>query len=150
MLDPNIRPGFIDDETSYRARLSRMIAVADVVKVSDDDLAWLFPDGGGPEAVEGPDLVILTRGSDGASIRRADGAEITVDAPTTNVVDTVGAGDTFNAGFLSEADALGLLTKGALVDASPDALRECLVHAAKVAAVTVSRAGANPPWRHEL
>ena len=150
MLDPNIRPGFVDDEAGYRARLSRMIAVADVVKVSDDDLEWLFPDDARPEAIAGPAIVILTKGSDGAVIRRADGSEIMVDAPTANVVDTVGAGDTFNAGFLSEADTLGLLTKGAFADASSDALRQCLEHAAKVAAVTVSRAGANPPWRHEL
>ena len=156
MLDPNIRPGFIGDVPAFRARLQRMIAVADIVKVSDEDLDWMYP---GPEGVRGklaavlqagPSVAIVTRGGEGASAYLRDGRNVSVDAPKTEIADTVGAGDTFNAGFLARAAELGLLEKSALPAISTENLRRCLEFGTKVAAVTVSRAGANPPWRHEL
>ncbi|WP_170366003.1 carbohydrate kinase family protein [Ruegeria arenilitoris] len=156
MIDPNIRPGFIQDQTRYRTRLNRMIAQADIVKVSDEDLDWIVP---GPETLEekvplllqaGPAVVIVTRGSQGATGYLADGRTVSVPVTPVQVVDTVGAGDTFNAGVLAQLHRAGLLTKQALRAISPDDLRAALELGGKVAAVTVSRAGANPPWAHEL
>lgn len=156
MIDPNIRPGFIQDQTRYRTRLNRMIAQADIVKVSDEDLDWIIP---GPETLEekvplllqaGPAVVIVTRGSRGATGYLADGRTVSVPVTPVQVVDTVGAGDTFNAGVLAQLHRDGLLTKQALRAISPDDLRTALELGGKVAAITVSRAGANPPWAHEL
>nr|AGI04196.1 fructokinase [alpha proteobacterium U95] len=156
MLDPNIRPGFIQDQTRYRTRLNQMIEQADIVKVSDEDLDWIIP---GPESHDqkaplllqaGPSAVIVTRGSEGASGYLANGAVVSVPVKPVQVVDTVGAGDTFNAGVLASLERAGQLTKPGLKALSADALRDALTLGAEVAAVTVSRAGANPPWSHEL
>ncbi|SHE73482.1 fructokinase [Ruegeria intermedia] len=156
MIDPNIRPGFIQDQTRYRTRLNRMIAQADIVKVSDEDLDWIVP---GPETLEekvplllqaGPAVVIVTRGSQGATGYLADGRTVSVPVTPVQVVDTVGAGDTFNAGVLAQLHRAGLLSKKALRAILPDDLRAALELGGKIAAVTVSRAGANPPWAHEL
>lgn len=156
MLDPNIRPGFIEDIARYRARLGRMIALADIVKVSDEDLNWLLPD---PMSLEdkvqtllaaGPSIVILTRGGDGATGFMANGAQVHVSASTVEIVDTVGAGDTFNAGVLAKLSELGQLQKDKLCTLPPEVLETALAYGARVAAVTVSRAGANPPWAGEL
>lgn len=156
MLDPNIRPDFIKDQTRYRTRLNRMIARADIIKVSDEDLDWIIP---GPEPLEqkvplllqaGPAVVIVTRGSDGASGYLANGSKTSVPVKPVEVVDTVGAGDTFNAGVLAELDRAGQLTKANLHSLGLDQLRSALAKGAEVAAITVSRAGANPPWAHEL
>lgn len=156
MMDPNIRPGFIKDAGRYRERLARMLASADIAKVSDEDLAWLFPDAGDMPAqlaqlrAAGPAIVVLTRGAMGATATLADGTEVHVDAPPVTVADTVGAGDTFNAGLLASLSAQGVLGKAGLRALTPAQLQEALTLAARTAAVTVSRAGANPPWAGEL
>lgn len=154
MLDPNIRPGFIRDEAAYRARMERMIAAATVVKLSDEDLHWL--EGPGDEGSlarailrRGPSIVLVTSGADGA---RAvfPGGEIRRPARKVAVVDTVGAGDTFNAGFLASLHEDGALSFGTLRDPGQDLIGKALDLGMAAAAVTVSRAGANPPWRSEL
>ncbi|MEC7258768.1 MAG: carbohydrate kinase [Pseudomonadota bacterium] len=156
VIDPNIRPGFISDEPAYRARLNGMLALADLVKVSDDDLAWICPDaaddGARVRALQdmGARVVVVTRGGDGAVGHLPGGQTVTVPAVPAQVVDTVGAGDTFNAGMLARAQALGLLSREALAALTPEALADILSFGARVAAVTVSRAGANPPWQHEI
>lgn len=156
MIDPNIRPLFITDADGYRRRMAAMISQADIVKVSDEDLNWLNP---APltqaEKISamldtGPSVVIVTQGAEGAIATLADGTSIAVPAVTTNVVDTIGAGDTFNAGFLAKLSELDLLTPEALGTLDPDALRDAMTYGARVAAITVSRAGANPPWANEL
>ena len=156
MLDPNIRPSFIRDIKRYRDRLDRMIALSDIVKVSDEDLNWIYP---GPESLfeklnfvreAGPSVVILTRSDSGASAFLKDGAEVSVPVDRVDVVDTIGAGDTFNAGVLAKLAELGLLIKDSLAAIDPDPMREALRFGTRVAGITVSRAGANPPWRHEL
>ena len=156
MLDPNIRPGFIKEPTRYRTRLNRMISQTDILKVSDEDLNWIIP---GPEPLEekvplllhaGPAVVLVTRGSHGASGYLADGSNVSVPVKPAEVVDTVGAGDTFNAGVLAQLNGSGHLTKPGLRNLSGTQLRAALEMGAEVAAVTVSRAGANPPWQHEL
>ena len=156
MIDPNIRPLFITDAEGYRRRMAAMISQADIVKVSDEDLNWLNP---APltqaEKISamldtGPSVVIVTQGAAGAIATLADGTSITVPAVKTNVVDTIGAGDTFNAGFLAKLSELDLLTPEALGTLDLDALRDAMTYGARVAAITVSRAGANPPWANEL
>ena len=156
MIDPNIRPLFITDAEGYRRRMAAMISQADIVKVSDEDLDWLNT---APltqaEKISamldtGPSVVIVTQGAAGAIATLADGTSITVPAVKTNVVDTIGAGDTFNAGFLAKLSELDLLTPEALGTLDPDALRDAMTYGARVAAITVSRAGANPPWANEL
>lgn len=156
MMDPNIRPQFIKDIDTYRARLDRMMAMVDIVKVSDEDLNWMVPsplslrDKVKSVQQKGPSVVILTRGGEGASGFLSDGTEVSVPAQRVEIVDTVGAGDTFNAGVLAKLYELGALQKSKLKTLSADALSQALEHGARVAAVTVSRAGANPPWAEEL
>jgi fructokinase len=154
MLDPNIRPGFIADEGAYRARLARMIALADIVKVSDEDLRWIAgPGETGALArgllAQGPRIVCVTEGARGATVWTAAGA-VQAPAPRVAVVDTVGAGDTFNAGFLAALHAAGALGRSGLAAAGPEMLRKAVSLGVRAAAVTVSRAGADPPWASEL
>lgn len=156
MIDPNIRPGFITDAARYRTRLAAMIAQADIVKLSDEDLNWLYPenlplrDKVMQLQQSGPALVVLTKGRDGATGYLANGPEISVPVQQVDVIDTVGAGDTFNAGLLAKLSELGQLTRDAIKTLSPDHLHAALTHGARAAAITVSRAGANPPWTSEL
>ena len=156
MIDPNIRPGFIQDEARYRDRLAGMFTRADIVKVSDEDLDWIVTDVEGLSAqaralqAMGPKVVIVTQGKDGACAFLPGGVEVSVASQPTEVVDTVGAGDTFNAGVLAKLGELGLLSKSSVEAMSLEQMHEVLAFGAKVAAVTVSRAGANPPWAHEL
>lgn len=156
IMDPNIRPQFIQDLEQYRARLDRMLAMVDIVKVSDEDLNWIVPE---PLSLtqkvqvmmeSGPSVVILTRGGEGATGFLADGTEVSVPAERVEIVDTVGAGDTFNAGVLAKLYELGALQKTRLKALSGDVLTHALTHGARVAAITVSAAGANPPWAGEL
>ena len=154
MLDPNIRPGFVRDAAAYRDRIERMMAAADIIKLSDEDLAWLRGDGATREMARGllsarTRLVCITEGAKGVTGYTA-GGEVFVPAPAAQVVDTVGAGDTFNAGLLAGLDAAGALTKPALAALDEETLRAALDLGARAAAVTVARAGANPPTRAEL
>ncbi|WP_151717690.1 carbohydrate kinase family protein [Gemmobacter serpentinus] len=155
MIDPNIRPGFIaGKEAEYRARVERMIARADIVKLSDEDLHWLLGAGDVVDLArrllaKGPKLVFITEGADGARAVTATQNRF-VAATKVTVADTVGAGDTFNAGVLAALHEAGVLTKAALGTLSDAVLDAALSLGTRAAAVTVSRAGANPPWRHEL
>ncbi|MCA0277658.1 MAG: carbohydrate kinase [Proteobacteria bacterium] len=154
MLDPNIRPGFIQDKQHHLERMQRMIKMADIVKLSDEDLAWFGETGSQDDVAarwldSGPRLVIVTAGSKGATgYSRRHKVSVTPDKVT--VVDTVGAGDTFNAGVLASLHDQKALTKAAISELSEQAIHGALSLGARAAAVTVSRAGANPPWRREL
>lgn len=155
MIDPNIRPGFIaGQEAAYRARIERMLARADIVKLSDEDLAWLAGAGDAVAAARqiiatGPKIVFVTAGAAGAHAVTAERALWAPSQPVT-VADTVGAGDTFNAGVLAALHAAGALSKAALGTLPDSVLQAALALGNRAAAVTVSRAGANPPWAHEL
>lgn len=154
MLDPNIRPNFIPDPAAHRARMMRMVAMADIVKLSDEDLGWFGETGDVGDIARhwlglGPKLILVTRGGEGATGYSAT-ATVRVPARRVEVVDTVGAGDTFNAGVLAALHERGLLTKAAVAKLDEDDIRSALGLGVRAAAVTVSRAGANPPWREEL
>ncbi|WGH79100.1 carbohydrate kinase family protein [Jannaschia ovalis] len=148
MIDPNIRPNFIAHEAAFRARLERLLHAADIVKLSDEDMAWLKMT---PEDVldHGAKVLCVTEGAKGVVAVTRRGT-VRVKAQKVTVVDTVGAGDTFNAGFLAGLHRAGALA--GLPEAAPadDILRDALDLGSRAAAVTVSRAGANPPWAREL
>ncbi len=154
-FDPNLRPGLITDEAGYRALLDRTFALVDIVKISAADLAWLAPGKSVEEAAStllafGPALVVVTRGGEGVyALRAADGGERSISVPAfrVDVVDTVGAGDSFSGGLLSNLAELGVLSRAALEQLSDAQMRKSLRFAAAVAALTCSRAGADPPDR---
>ncbi|HET8758288.1 MAG TPA: carbohydrate kinase [Solirubrobacteraceae bacterium] len=150
-VDPNIRPWVIDDPAAYRERLGRILARSHVIKVSEEDLAWLDGDNPPVEAVRGllahgPTLGLLTRGPNGALVVTRT-AEVAVPAPRAKVVDTIGAGDAFGGGFLAWWSERGL-TRDDL--GTIDLAVEATAFACLVAARTCSRPGAEPPWRSEL
>ncbi|MBB5533697.1 carbohydrate kinase family protein [Rhizobium giardinii] len=153
-FDPNIRPGFIKDAEAHKARMLRMAAMSDIVKFSDEDLDWFGEAGTHEELVgkwlqRGPKLIVITKGADGADGYTARG-KVSVPGEKVTVVDTVGAGDTFDAGILASLKMNNLLTKQQVANLSESAVRDALALGAKAAAVTVSRAGANPPWSYEI
>jgi len=153
-LDPNIRPGFIRDKDAHMGRIRRMAAMSDIVKFSDEDLAWFGLEGDEDALARhwlhhGAKLVVVTRGAQGAVGYTAD-HKVTVPSERVTVVDTVGAGDTFDAGVLASLKMQNLLTKQQVAKLSEDQIAKALALGAKAAAVTVSRAGANPPWAKEI
>lgn len=158
--DPNARPSLMGDPATARERVEALIALSDVVKASDEDIAWLYPGAALPEVLRrwgtlGAVVTVVTRAHEGAVVGLSTtGQLVSVGATMVDVVDTVGAGDSFMSGLLSgllDADLLGgpeareRLRAAALTDIEPAVHR-----ALTCAAVTVSRAGANPPGRHEL
>lgn len=154
MIDPNVRPSFIKDAAAYRARITTMIAQSDIVKLSDEDLDWFIPDGDTVSKAQqilehGVKLLCITEGAKGVTAYTPT-RHLFVPADKATVVDTVGAGDTFNAGLLASLHQSGALTKKALATLDDDTIKAALTLGAKAAAITVSRAGANPPWANEL
>lgn len=148
--DLNVRPVITGTGPDIVRRVEELVARADLVKASDEDLAALWPDRDGVAHLLGLGArhVVLTRGAAGAEWVSADGERVAVVAPAAEVVDTIGAGDTFGAAILDAVwDDLGAGRLGALTDQQRTA---ALHHAARCAAITVSRAGADPPWRAEL
>jgi fructokinase len=157
VIDLNIRPGLGFERDSERTRIERQIRTAHVIKASDEDIAWLYT----PNAVESVAAdwsqsgraVIVTRGSAGATLY-LDGSRVAdVAAPTIELVDTVGAGDSFLGATLfglQERDALGDDPVERLRGLSAQDWSDVLTLAARVGAITCSRAGCNPPTRAEL
>jgi len=156
-FDPNARPGLMGDPDVALAKVLAYVGICDVVKVSDQDLAWLRPgvdplDVAGSWLMRGVSVVVVTRGEGGADAVTA-GGHVHVDSPPIQVVDTVGAGDSFMSGLLD-----GLAHNGLLGAAVRDALRavdastvtSVLTHAARIASITCSRPGADPPWSADL
>ncbi|KGD86419.1 carbohydrate kinase [Rhizobium sp. YS-1r] len=153
-FDPNIRPGFIKDKQKHMDRVRRMAGMSDIVKFSDEDLDWFGMEGDHDALAahwlnEGARLVVLTRGAEGAT-GYTKSFKVSVPSERVAVVDTVGAGDTFDAGILASFKKQGLLTKEKVAVLTEDQVRKALALGAKAAAVTVSRAGANPPFAHEI
>jgi fructokinase len=154
-FDPNIRPGLVRDESAYRARLDDFFRLAHVIKASQADLDWIAPGVDAGELAKqwlaaDARLVLWTRGGKGATVF-ARGATVTRPAIPIEVIDTVGAGDAFMAGFLAAAHDNGWLEGGAVTENLGEApLRAALDFALAVAAITVSRVGADPPTRAEV
>jgi fructokinase len=145
-VDPNCRPSVITDPASYRERLGRVLERADVVKVSADDLEWLDPGRPAAEAARGlldsgPSVVLLTRGAEGSTVVTPS-MEVDVAPQPATVVDTIGAGDAFNGGFLAWWRSRNL-GRSELTDV--DLVVEAARFASVVAARTVEQAGASPP-----
>jgi fructokinase len=154
MLDPNVRPEVFGDQPSYRARFERIAGLATIVKLSEDDAAWIYPELELADILErvralGPRLVAITMGTHGAVAASADGYARVPAVPVT-VADTVGAGDSFGAALLAALaarNALVLETTRALDDAF---LEDALMYAVTAAAITCTRTGAVPPSLAEI
>ena len=148
VFDPNIRSSVMSDRDKYQAAVAKWTAISAVIKVSEDDLAWLFPERDQLDVAaqwlgEGAALVIITKGSYGLIGITAQGS-VTVPGVKVEVADTVGAGDTVGA-IVVEA-----IVERGLASLHGEVLREVLTRAAKAASITCSRAGANPPTRAEI
>lgn len=153
-LDPNIRPTLIKNREAHLARLERLVGLTDIVKFSEDDLAWMAPDTpfdafAGAWLERGAKLVIMTRGENGA-LARSRRISVSVPSVKVTVADTIGAGDTFSAAMLAWLDQHRLLTKAAVAALGEGQVSDALAYAAKAASITSSRPGADPPWLNEL
>jgi fructokinase len=151
MVDPNVRPSIMGDGEAYRRRLRRVLGRTDVVKVSEEDVAWLDPQRSAADAARmllqgGPRVVLLTCGAEGVQVVTAAG-DVRIPAPVVEVVDTIGAGDAFGGGFLAWWRSQGL-GREQLDDQAT--VVEAAGFGALVAARTVARAGASPPYLHEV
>jgi fructokinase len=154
-LDPNLRPALVTDEDTYRGRLRRLFGLVDIIKVSAADMGWLAPDRDVESAAiellsHGPALVVVTRGGDGSvAVRRTGGSDgfavARVAAFAVDVVDTIGAGDAYDAGLLGWLAERGVTSRASLDRLSTDDLTTALRFAAAVAALNCTRAGADPP-----
>lgn len=158
--DPNARPTIMGTPEEVRQRIEQLVGLSDVVKASDEDVDWLYP-GATPEQIMelwgrlGPELVVVTRGGAGALVLiPRTGERLVAEATRTTVVDTVGAGDSFMSGLISGLLDAGLLgsvkARERLRTASLPDVRPAIERAVACGAITVSRAGANPPTRAEL
>lgn len=153
--DPNARPGTVPRE-EMRSRVETFVALSDVVKVSDEDIAHLYPDETAEHVCarwveQGPALVVLTRGPQGLAAWRPGRPVIEVAGRRVTVVDTVGAGDTVTAAVLVGLGDRGALGADGDISALPDeAIRSILEEAAVAASITCSREGAQPPTRAEV
>jgi fructokinase len=153
-LDPNVRPGLITDRDAYLHRFEGWVQLVDIVKLSAEDLAWLYSDRPQDDVVAdwhaaGVLLVVLTHGEEGASASTPTAAA-SVSAPSVAVVDTVGAGDAFMSGALAHLHERGMLAREPLQSLHAAGLTELLETACLVAADTCTRAGAEPPRRRDL
>ena len=148
VFDPNVRPAVMNDREKYVMQVERWVSISSTVKVSDEDIKWLYPSLEIEQVVKnwlakGPTLIVVTYGDKGLAGYR-DGEKVSVDAVKVAVADTVGAGDTVGA-ILVEA-----IVKDGLSTLSGVRLEMMLKRAAKAAAITVSRSGANPPTLKEI
>lgn len=153
--DPNVRPGLLAGPERARDLIEPYLRLAHLVKASDADLAWLYPDRDPLEslriwAAAGPEVVVLTRGAQGAVAIATDGTLVTAPARPVRLRDTVGAGDAFMAGLLAAVIAGGLDRPGALSGLDPAPIGELLSYAGEVAALTCERDGADSPTATEL
>jgi len=155
-LDPNVRPIVIDDWDAYRKRFEKWLTLVDILRLSLVDLELLYPN----QSIENllkdwfernVGLVILTRGTAGSTGYLPDGRRVSVPTQKVEVKDTVGAGDTFFSSVLTYLYEHGILSEKSKISqlSEPD-LEDCLTFATKAAAINCTRAGANPPYRHEM
>jgi fructokinase len=151
MVDVNCRPPLIADRDHYRVRVERVVAIADIVKVSDDDLAVLYPTADPADAASrlleiGADVVLVTRGASGVDIITRDATRL-VPVDPVEVVDTVGAGDTFDGALLAWLSARGSFDPEVL---TMEVLARAVTAANVAAGIACTRRGADPPRRSEV
>ncbi|MFE2513178.1 carbohydrate kinase [Streptomyces naganishii] len=148
-LDPNVRPGLIADADAYRARFLGWLPSVSLLKLSEEDARWL---GGTPRQwlAAGPSAVVVTHGGDGLTAHVRGGAEYSVPGEKVAVVDTIGAGDTVNAALLHALSFRDALSPEGVAGLGAEGWRGLLRFAARAAAVTCSRAGAEPPYAFEV
>lgn len=153
--DPNIRPDFIDNKEDYIKRFKDLVAKVNVIKLSEEDSLYLF----GTQHInkemaywfqQGVDIVIHTLGEKGVRATLSNGKMIKVPVEPTKVVDTIAAGDSFNAGFLYYLDKEGMLNSNSLGFVSASKIKDALNFANRVARYTVSQQGANPPTLNQI
>ena len=154
-FDPNCRPKLVKHKTHYVERMNAFAAAADIVRMSDVDFEFLY--GGGDHAgraksfIEaGASLVVVTRGIKGAQAWHKEAGVVEVEAPTVDVVDTIGAGDSFQAALLFALRAIGRIKSESLAQTNADELRRALSFASGCAAFTCGRAGADPPRQADV
>jgi len=154
-FDPNCRPNLVHDKAHYVRRMDQFSARAEIVKLSDTDFAYLY---GGDDYsgkakalfATGTQLLVVTRGSRGARAWHPRLAEIVVEAPPVDVIDSIGAGDSFQAGLLFALRAIGRIEAAALAHVSARELTRAMAFAAACAAITCGRSGADPPRLSEI
>lgn len=154
-FDPNCRPNLVKDPQAYRTRMNAFAENADIVRMSDVDFAYLHGDEAYAERAEaliarGVSLIVVTRGTRGALAWHCRAGAIEVPAPSVDVVDTIGAGDSFHAALLFALRELACINRTGLRAAGPTELRRALSFACECAAITCTRAGADPPRRDEV
>ncbi|MDP6164293.1 MAG: carbohydrate kinase [Candidatus Thioglobus sp.] len=154
-FDTNIRPDFIEDKNKYLKRFKRLTKIADIVKISEQDYNYLY----GKQDFEkvtaewfknGIKLIVLTLGDRGVKAIYGGGKEIIVGTEDVKVIDTIAAGDSFNAGLLFELDKQKMLDQEKLVSIETSTLKKALTFANQVASFTVTQKGANPPWMYQI
>lgn len=154
-FDPNCRPNLVHDQPAYRARMGAFAANADIVRMSDVDFEYLFGEedfaaSAAALLAQGASLIVITRGTSGALAWHRTAGAIVVSAPAVDVVDTIGAGDSFQAALLFALHQLKRIERARLQTVGADDLRRALSFACKCAALTCTRAGADPPRRDEI
>lgn len=150
-IDLNVRPAALPNREAYRAQVERLTREADIVKASDEDLAWLYPELNPEDAarallIHGPKLVVLTHGPRGATGMTTE-HHVTLPAPKVKVADTIGAGDAFQAALL---DALVQPDAGVRIPTNATDLSSVLRRCITAGAIACTRHGAQPPTREEI
>jgi fructokinase len=154
-FDPNCRPNLVKDKPGYVARMAEFAAAADIVRMSDVDFEYLYGNndyaGRAASMLEaGASLVVITQGIRGVQAWHGKAGSLQVETPKVEVVDTIGAGDSFQAALLYALHALGRIATGPLKQIDAGELRRALSFAAACAAITCGRVGADPPWRADV
>ena len=154
-FDANIRPDFIEDKDKYLERFGRLIRKVDIIKISEEDYSYLCGEQDFEKVTDewlekGVKLIILTLGEKGAKVMFDGGKEISVGTELVKVIDTIAAGDSFNAGLLFDLDKQNMLDQEKLASIDTTTLKKTLTFANQVASFTVTQKGANPPWLHQI
>jgi fructokinase len=154
-FDPNCRPKLVRHKTRYVDQMDAFAAAANIVRMSDVDFEFLYGDsdfaGKAKSLIKaGASLVVVTRGTRGAQAWHREAGAVEVHAPTADVVDTVGAGDSFQAALLFALHAIGRIGSGSLAQTNADELFRAMSFASICAAFTCGRTGADPPWQSDV